>query len=103
MDVCLLLDFYGQLLTSKTRNLLELHYEEDMSFSEIGELENISRQAVHDSVKRGVKSLSSYESKLGLARRFLHQKEQIESALSALEENENKRAEALLRQLQEQF
>lgn len=103
MDVCLLLDFYGQLLTPRTRHLLELHYEEDMSFAEIGEVENISRQAVHDGVKRGIKSLQTFEGKLGLVQRFLTQKEQIVEAAQALDEKNIQIAKEILRDLQKQL
>lgn len=103
MDVCLLLDFYGQLLTIRTRHLLELHYEEDMSFAEIGEVENISRQAVHDSVRRGVKSLQGFEKKLGLVQRFLMQQEQILKAAQALDEKDIQNAKDILRNLQNQL
>ena len=102
-DVSLLLDFYGQLLTERTRSLLELHYEEDMSFSEIAEVENISRQAVHDTVRRGAKSLATYEEKLGLTGRFLRQREMIEVSLAALRGNRAEEAVELLSQLLEQL
>ncbi len=81
VDICLLLDFYGQLLTEKTREMLELHFAEDMSLAEISEQYNISRQAVHDSLKRGVTSLQEYEQKLNLVMRFTMQTNCIEEAI----------------------
>lgn len=73
----LLLDFYGNLLTDKQRLIMSYHFEEDMSLSEISEELNISRQAVHDLIKRSDKLLSEYESKLGLIERFLTQKDKL--------------------------
>lgn len=73
----LLLDFYGNLLTDKQRLIMSYHFEEDMSLSEISEELNISRQAVHDLIKRSGKLLSEYESKLGLIERFLTQKDKL--------------------------
>ena len=98
-DMSMLMDFYGQLLTPKTRLLLAYHFEEDMSFSEIAVNEGISRQAVHDSVKRGVKTLQDYEESLGLAERFLTQKKTVENAVLALEKNNIDAAKDLLKSL----
>ena len=49
--VSLLYDFYGQLLTEKKRQVIELYHEEDMSLSEIASELGITRAAVHDSLK----------------------------------------------------
>lgn len=83
-EACMLLDFYGQLLTSRTKLMLDLYYSEDMSLAEIADQENISRQAVHDSIRRGQNTLSTYEDKLGLVKRFSEQKKMIQEALTAL-------------------
>lgn len=80
-DICFLLDFYGQLLTEKTREMLELHFAEDMSLAEISDQYRISRQAVHDTIRRGVASLNEYEEKLCLANKFKIQKEYILEAI----------------------
>lgn len=61
-----LLDLYGQLLTEKQRDMLELYYNDDLSLAEIAEHYEISRQGVHDSIKRGEESLEEYERVLGL-------------------------------------
>ena len=65
-----LLDFYGAMLTDRQRYAMERHYGDDLSLSEIAEALNISRQAVHDSLKRGEKTLYTYEEKLGLLQRY---------------------------------
>ena len=102
-DILMLMDFYGQLLTARTRGFLELHYEEDMSFSEIAELEGVSRQAVHDSVKRGVLTLRAFEKKMGLIHRFQQQGEIIRSALMALQEEKTQEAGDILTRLMDQL
>lgn len=61
-----LIDIYGSLLTENQLNILELYYMEDLSLKEISEELNISRNAVHDSLKRSLNILEEYESKLGL-------------------------------------
>jgi len=102
-EIPMLMDFYGQLLTEKNRALLALHYEEDMSFSEIADVEGISRQAVHDAVRRGVRLLQGYEGKLGLVQRFISQKESVEKAVDALSDNQGDQAKDILLGLLEQL
>ncbi len=99
VEVCLLLDFYGQLLTKRTREILELRFQEDMSLAEIAEDREISRQAAHDTIHRGVNSLQKYEEKLKLVERFTQQKRMIASAFAALEEHNENQAKELLSNL----
>ena len=66
----MLLDFYGELLTDKQRECFDLHYNEDLSLSEIAEQCGISRQGVWDNIRRAEASLQEIESKTGLIRRF---------------------------------
>ena len=68
-DVCLWLDYYGDLLTSRQREVLTLYFDEDWSLSEIAEHTGLSRQGIHDQIRRGVARLSALESSLELARR----------------------------------
>lgn len=68
--VSVLLDFYGETLTEKQREVVELYYNEDLSLAEIAEHAGISRQGVRDSIKRGEASLFEMEEKLHLAERF---------------------------------
>lgn len=99
IDVCFLLDFYGQLLTEKTREILEFHYAEDMSLAEISDQYHITRQAVHDSLKRGVLTLQGYEEKLNLMHRFMIQKNCIKEAIFDIESGKNDEAKEKLVQL----
>lgn len=73
----LLYDFYGELLTPHQRTIYEDAVYNDMSLSEIAEQQGISRQGVHDLLKRCDKTLQDYESKLHLVERFSQAKEQI--------------------------
>ena len=59
-----LIDIYGELLTKNQLNVLEMYYMDDLSLSEIGENLNITRSAVHDSLKKGISILKDYEEKL---------------------------------------
>jgi len=73
----LLYDFYGQLLTPRQQRFIELYYAHDLSLGEIAEQFAISRQAVHDVLKRAEHTLHNYEEKLGLVGKFLAQKERL--------------------------
>ncbi|MDP2858265.1 MAG: YlxM family DNA-binding protein [Bacillota bacterium] len=75
--IAFLLDFYGNLLTEKQHLVLKLHFEEDLSLSEIASMMGVSRAAVHDALKRGQAQLEEYESKLGLVARFAEQSQRI--------------------------
>ncbi len=66
----LLYDFYGELLTEHQRQIYEDVVFNDLSLSEIAEEQGISRQGVHDLVKRCDRILDGYEEKLGLIRKF---------------------------------
>lgn len=66
----MLLDFYGALLTDKQRECFDLHYNEDLSLSEIAEQSGISRQGVWDNIRRAEASMKDMEAKTGLISRF---------------------------------
>lgn len=100
-EVILLLDFYGGLLTDKQRRIMSYHYEEDMSLSEISEELKISRQAVHDVIKRSEKVLKGYEKELGLVERFNYQKLKMIEIETLLKENNDENSFKALRLLKE--
>ena len=66
LEYGLLLDVYGGLLTEKQLEMMQLYYDEDLSLSEIGEQYGISRQGVHDSLKRSEQALDDLEERLGI-------------------------------------
>ena len=70
LNMSILMDFYGQLLTPKQLEALEFYYNDDLSLAEIADEMGISRQGVRDFIKRGEKQLEELEEKLGLAGRF---------------------------------
>lgn len=73
----LLYDFYGELLTSHQREIYESVVYENLSLGEIAEAKGVSRQAVHDIVKRCDRILLSYEEKLKLVARFSGIREKV--------------------------
>ena len=87
----LLYDFYGELLTEHQKEIYEQFIVDDLSLSEIAKDAGISRQGVHDLIKRCNKILEEYEEKLHLVERFLSVKEkvhQIDELLAEAEENQ---------------
>ncbi len=70
LDITILLDFYGDMLTSKQREFLEYYYNEDLSLSEIAANVGITRQGVRDAIKRAECQLIEMEERLGLVKRF---------------------------------
>lgn len=66
----LLYDFYGELLTDHQKKIYEAAVYDDMSLTEIADENGISKQGVHDLIKRCTRALQDYEDKLHMIRRF---------------------------------
>jgi hypothetical protein len=77
MDISYLLDFYGDMLTDKQREVMEQYYNDDLSLSEIAENFGITRQGVRDAIKRGESTILELEEKVGFARRYRASQESI--------------------------
>ncbi len=77
-EITLLYDFYGELLTEKQKNVIELYYLNDLSLFEIADEYNITRQAVLDMLKRTEKLLKQYEDKLHLTKLYLERKRKLD-------------------------
>ena len=84
MHITFLLDFYGNVLADRTRELLEMYYFDDMSLSEIAEELGQTRQAVHYTLRKAEKAHESYEEKLGLAARYRALGDAAQRCLDAL-------------------
>ena len=70
LEITILLDFYGDMLTPKQREFLDYYYNEDLSLSEIAANVGITRQGVRDAIKRAECQLIEMEERLGLVKRF---------------------------------
>lgn len=99
LEQTLLYDFYGELLTEHQKQIYEDVVFGDYSLSEVAEEQGISRQGVHDLVKRCNKLLQEYESRLHLVERFVAVKRQIEEMKRSLQEVAEPDREELTRRL----
>ena len=86
LNITILLDVYGQLLTEKQRFAIDMYYNEDLSLAEIAEEIDISRQGVRESIKQGEKHLLEYEEQLGVVKRFKNISAQLEELDTLLKE-----------------
>ena len=108
LQMSLLFDYYGELLSEKQRVCFDLYYNQDLSLAEIAASSGISRQGVWDNIRRADAALRDTEARLGLVQRFAAQR----TAAAALEDTLTKLrdtvggdarllAEQALRQLQD--
>ncbi len=81
MEIGILYDFYGKMLSERQYAAIELYYIHDLSLAEIGEELNITRQGVFDTLKRAESKLYEYESVLGLVNKFDKTNRDIEQIL----------------------
>ncbi len=94
----LLYDFYGELLTAHQRKIYEDAVYNDLSPSEIAQEQGISRQGIHDLIKRCNGILEGYEKKLHLVERFNEIKSKVQE-MNALAEDETVGQERLRREI----
>ncbi len=95
----MLYDFYGELLTSHQQEIYESIIFQDLSLSEVAELHGISRQGVHDLVRRCDKLLEGYENKLHLVERFVTLKSSVGELRELTREYEKSKDEKLFTQI----
>ncbi len=82
LEMSYLLDFYGDVLTEKQRDVMEQYYNDDLSLSEIADNAGITRQGVRDGIKRAEHILLDLEDKIGWAARY----RELAAGLEAIEE-----------------
>ena len=95
----LLYDFYGELLTDHQRAVYEDAVFNDMSLSEIAQEQGISRQGVHDLIKRCDRLLDGYEEKLHLVSKFQKTRQMVAEIRKKLQQFQETRDEELIRQI----
>ena len=98
IEISILLNLYGNLLTETQRNYMDLYYNQDYSLSEIGDNENITRQAVRTILVKSKNKLYEYEQKL----KFMEKENNIRKLIEKLQSSKNDaEKQKYLRKIQE--
>lgn len=85
LEIGFLLDFYGDILPERRREIMDLYYNDDLSLAEIAEQLGVTRQAVRETIKKTEADLFFYEDKLGLRRRFTEAQTHAARALALID------------------
>lgn len=103
-----LLDFYGEILPDRTREIMEQYYEDDLSLGEIADSFGITRQAIRHVIKKGEQTVLRMEEALGLAARFTALAEAVDTIRKDADELKGhkdptvrKAAEAIVSQIEQ--
>ena len=100
IEISILLSLYGNLLTETQRKYMELYYNEDLSLSEIGDNENITRQAVRTILVKSKKKLQEYEQNL----KFMQKEKLIKKLLEQIEKTDiNKEQQKITKEISNQL
>ena len=107
IEISILWQIYGKLLTEKQYNALNDYYNEDLSLAEIAEEYNISRQAVRDIIKKGETNLFEYEKVLHIMKRTQQNEKTLQLVFSQLSElketSSDKKIEKILNEVQKEL
>lgn len=86
VQMLLLFDYYGEMLTERQRMCLDLRYNQDLSLGEIAQELGVSRQGVHDNILRAEAHLEKMEQKTGCVRRYLLSRKAMQVILETAEQ-----------------
>ena len=107
IEVSILWEIYGKLLTKKQYKVLDDYYNNDLSLSEIAEINNISRQGVRDVIKKGETKLFEYERLLGIMKKTQQNEKTLQLVFSQLSEiaetSSDKKVEKILMEVQKEL
>ena len=90
VEMCMLGDFYGKVLTEKQRIVFSSYWESDCSLFEIAEELGITRQAVHDCLNKAEQSLVEMEQKCGFVKKYQETKADLQELLAVLDSKDRK-------------
>ncbi len=89
VQMLLLFDYYGDMLTERQRMCLDLRYNQDLSLAEIAEELGVSRQGIHDNIIRAEAHLQKMEAKTGCVRRYLQSRAAMQKILESVQDLKN--------------
>jgi predicted DNA-binding protein YlxM (UPF0122 family) len=95
----ILYDYYGDLLKENQATIIEMYYNLDYSLSEIAEEMNISRQGVHDALKRAEKNLIAYEQKIKLHDKYMKYSRAAENIIKLSSEIDDEKYKDLIEKI----
>ena len=84
LQMCMLVDFYGNLLTDKQKNIFSSYWEKDYSLYEVAEQFGITRQAVHDCLNKAEAILLNIEQKCGFVKKYQENKTELQQVINSL-------------------
>ena len=88
--ICALFDQYKGLLTPKQQDAVDLYYNQDLSLGEIAENLHITRQGVHDAIRRAQEVLTGAEAQLGFCKKISHYENVLEEVKNLVARGEDK-------------
>ena len=91
-EIAILVKYYGNLLTNKQREIINMYVDNNLSFHEVSVELNISRQAVKDALDKAVSTMENYENKL----KFIARDNKIKDVLNELDEKTKTKILAIL-------
>lgn len=86
LEMTLLFDYYGELLTERQRSCLDLRYNQDLSLGEIAQELGVSRQGVFDNLSRAEALLHNMEEKTGCVRRAMEARKAVREIMNAAQQ-----------------
>ena len=86
--MCMLADFYGNMLTEKQKAIFSSYWEKDCSLFEIAEELGITRQAVHDSLNKAQIILQDLEDRCGFIKKYQENKAELINVYNSLDKSD---------------
>ncbi len=107
VEISMLWQIYGKMLTEKQSEYIDYYYNKDLSLSEIAENNEITRQAVRDIIKKGERKLFEFEEKLLFMKKTINQEKQIQHILFNLnkiqKDSSDKKVESILEEVRKEL